>query len=85
MLQDEGGKDKVKISAEQIEVGDQNLQPAVVGDDWKALMSEMLDEICNIIVPTGSGPSGNPFNSPRFMAIKSKLDRALSKHHKVEK
>ena len=61
------------------------LQPAVVGDDWKKIMEEILDEISRIIVPTGVGPSGTPVNSGKFAAIKSRLQDALSENHKVEK
>jgi hypothetical protein len=77
--------DKIQVVAKTVEVGTGGLQPQVVGDDWKKIMEDLIDEITNIIVPTGVGPSGMPVNKGKFMAIKSKLKEALSKNHKVEK
>lgn len=77
--------DKIQVVAKTVEIGTGALQPAVVGDDWKAIMEELITEIMAIIVPTGVGPSGNPTNNGKFSAIKSKLKEALSKNHKVEK
>jgi hypothetical protein len=77
--------DKIQIVAKTVEVGTGGLQPAVVGDDWKKIMEELIDAILAQTHPTGVGPSGTPINAAAFNAVKSKLKEALSKNHKVEK
>lgn len=77
--------DKIQVVAKTVEVGTGALQPAVVGDDWKAIMEELITEIMALYVPTGVGPSGTPINSGKFASIKGKLQNALSKNHKIEK
>lgn len=77
--------EKIQVVAKTVEVGTGALQPAVVGDDWKKIMEELITEITQIVVPTGVGPSGTPINAGKFASIKAKLKEALSKNHKVEK
>jgi hypothetical protein len=84
IIMDQGSK-KIQIQAETVEVGASALQPMVLGDDWKKLMERMVDAICDIVVPTGVGPSGTPVNKGAFKSIKSDLEKALSKNHKVQK
>lgn len=79
------GANQVDIVAQRVNIGAGGLQPQVVGDDWKKIMEELITEIMALYVPTGVGPSGNPVNNPKFAAIKSKLQDALSKKHWVEK
>ena len=98
MIQGEDGAAKVSIVANQVDIGhsnkdtvgsmdggNQNLQPMVVGDDWQFFMEELIKEIMKIYVPTGTGPSGNPVNNPKFQALMKRLPEVLSKKHKVEK
>ena len=97
MEQGENGDAKIQIVANNIEIGHKDkkttqsmkgknaLQPMVVGDDWQQIMTELIDQIMAIVVPTGVGPSGNPVNKEKFRAIQNKLGQALSKKHKVEK
>jgi hypothetical protein len=77
--------DQIQVQANRIEIGDANLQPQVVGSDWQKIMERMIDEIMKIVVPTGTGPSGNPINNAAFAKIKSDLKEALSTKHLVEK
>ena len=37
------------------------------------IMQELLTEIMALNVPTGTGPSGTPINTPKFTAIQTKL------------
>ena len=98
MIQGDDGAAKVSIVANQVDIGhanqdtvgsmsggNQDLQPMVVGDDWQFFMEELIKEIMLIYVPTGTGPSGNPVNNPKFQALMKRLPEVLSKKHKVEK
>jgi hypothetical protein len=76
---------KISAVSPVVEIGTGSLQPMVVGDDWKKIMGELLDELGKIIVPTPVGPSGVPTNAAKFAAIKGKLGTALSAKHRVEK
>jgi hypothetical protein len=49
----------------------------LVGNDWKAIMSDLIQAITQIVVPTGVGPSGTPINAAQFNAIKGRLTDAL--------
>lgn len=77
--------DKAQVVAKNIEIGTGALQPAVVGDDWKKIMTELLDALAQLTVPTAVGPSGTPINAAQFNQVKGKLQDALSTKHKVEK
>lgn len=43
----------------------------------KAIISDLLDEIGQIVVPTNVGPSGIPINKPAFDAIKLRVAQLL--------
>ena len=77
--------DKIQVVAKTVEIGTGALQPAVVGNDWKRLMEQLIDAVSNHIHPTGAGPSGTPVNAAQFSQISRSLPSALSKKHKVEK
>ena len=51
-----------------METGNENL---------KAIISDLIDAINAITVPTGVGPSGLPINAAAFTAIKTRLDNLL--------
>jgi DNA-binding ferritin-like protein len=75
----------VSIVGDAVETGSGSLEPHVCGDTWQSIMEELIDEISQIIVPTGVGPSGTPQNAAKFSSIKQKLKNALSSKHTVEK
>jgi hypothetical protein len=76
---------KVIVDGNFVEIGSGSLEPQVCGDSLVSLMEELIDEISNLIVPTGVGPSGPPQNAAKFAIIKQKLKTALSTKHKVAK
>jgi hypothetical protein len=77
---------QIRLVADQVQTGGpDNLQPQVVGNDWKDLMSDLIDQIVKIVVPTGTGPSGTPVNAAAFQQIQERLSSALSTKHVVEK
>jgi len=80
-----GKSDLIQVKADRVEVGDANLEPMVTGYKWKKIMEDLIDEIMRIIHPTGVGPSGVPYNNPKFLALRKRLKEALSDHHWVEK
>ena len=75
----------VSIVGDVVETGKGTLEPHLCGDTWKKIMEELIDEISQIIVPTGVGPSGVPQNAAKFSTIKQKLKNALSTKHTVER
>lgn len=81
----DGGSGKISIVGDVVETGTGSLESHVCGESWKEIMEELIDEISQIIVPTGVGPSGTPQNAAKFSSIKQKLKTALSSKHKVEK
>lgn len=78
--------DQIDIVANKINVGSGGLQPQIVGDDMVAWLSDLVDQIMQIFVATGVGPSSTPINNPAFSQLKSQLkDKIQSKKHWVEK
>jgi hypothetical protein len=53
-------------------------EPALLGTTTKDLLSELIDAILALTVPTGVGPSGTPVNAAQFASIKARLQTALS-------
>lgn len=47
------------------------------GETLKAILSDLLTAIKALTVPTGTGPSGTPINSPAFTAIENRLNNFL--------
>lgn len=43
----------------------------------KAIISDLIDQINLIVVPTNVGPSGNPINATAFTAIKTRVANLL--------
>jgi len=54
-------------------------EPLVLGNKWKAYMTELLNAIIAHIHKSGSGPTDMPLNDPKFSALIAKLDTILSK------
>ncbi|NPV35072.1 MAG: hypothetical protein HPY80_00225 [Bacteroidales bacterium] len=46
-------------------------------DSLQNVLSDLIDAINSITVPTGTGPSGTPINSPSFNNIKLRLQKIL--------
>ena len=46
-------------------------------ESLKSIISDLIDAINAITVPTAMGPSGLPINAPQFEAIKTRLDQLL--------
>ncbi|MBY0244510.1 MAG: hypothetical protein K2Q03_03545 [Sphingobacteriaceae bacterium] len=44
-------------------------------EDLKKVLSDLLDAVGAITVPTGTGPSGIPVNKPQIDQIKTRLDK----------
>jgi hypothetical protein len=66
------------IASPVINLGFEAEEPVVLGNQLEEIITGVLDEIGKIIdaitamsVPTGTGPSGPPVNSPQFLSIKN--------------
>lgn len=70
--------------ATTIKVGAGATEAGVLGDTLKGLMDELIDEITSMTVPTPAGASGPPVNTPKFLAIKGRLQTMLSLTVKVK-
>jgi len=46
-------------------------------DTLKAVFDDLIDQIKAIVVPTNSGPSGQPLNAIAFDLIKNRVDKLL--------
>jgi hypothetical protein len=63
-----------------IYLGNENLEPLVLGQQLVDILSELIDTIVNQSYLTPSGPSAiAPVNAADFGSIKSKLNNILSK------
>ncbi len=68
----------LRVAPNKISLGVNATQPAVMGNDLKQVLSDILDAILALSVPTGTGPSGPPINSASFTSIKNNLDAIKS-------
>ena len=66
------------ITSPVINLGFEAEEPVVLGNKLEEILLEVMDEIDKIVdaitaisVPTGTGPSGPPVNSPQFLAVKN--------------
>jgi len=71
-------KDGIHLNASYINLGLNPNEPAVLGDTLVRILSDLISQIQQITVPTGTGPSGIPLNSPMFSAISQRLVTCLS-------
>lgn len=79
---------EIDISSTGITIGSKTgtAEPALKGNKFNDLLSELIDEINKITVPTALGPSGTPLNQPKLEVIKGKLNSMgahMSQHVKV--
>lgn len=73
-------KNEVDVVAPKVRVGDAETDdPAVTGNELKALLSDLITAITKLTVGTATGPSSPPINSAEFVGIKTRLDEMLSK------
>lgn len=76
---------KVVVKSNHIYLGDANAsEPMVLGSKLKAIVSDIIDGILALTVPTGFGPSGTPLNAVTFTRIKARLDEFLSQIGKLK-
>lgn len=72
----------VEFNTSKFKIGLNADEPIILGNEFKQWMSDFIDAIGNITVPTNVGPSG-PINSspawPQIIAAKNKFDNNLSK------
>lgn len=85
-------KQVVEMESKKISLGLNALSPALLGDrsmDWLnelcTILSNLTTAITEITVPTGTGPSGMPINSPKIIklrgdvqVLKTKIERLQS-------
>lgn len=57
-------------AAKKVNLGD-GAEPAVLGDTLEQFLSDLVDQIKLITVPTAFGPSGTPINAAAFAALVS--------------
>jgi hypothetical protein len=71
--------DKYRITVDEsvIEMTSDGIKISKAGESLKSLLSDLIDAIEAITVPTGTGPSGVPINSAQFTAIKNRLTNFL--------
>jgi hypothetical protein len=69
---------KIEMNAEEIDIGTEPTDPAVLGNQLKTLLDNMLTQIEDLTVSTIFGPSGPPINSPAFVSIQATLNTILS-------
>lgn len=83
-------ENEINIKEELVEIKSKKInhnsgkEPMVLGDSLKSILSDILDAINKITVPTALGPSGTPVNSAEFSAIKQRLDEIKSKISNLE-
>ena len=70
---------EVDVVSPKVRLGDdQTTDPAVLGNELKGLLSDLIAAINKITVSTIAGPSSPPLNAAEFVAIKNRLDTMLS-------
>lgn len=70
---------EIDLVADKVRLGDdQTTDPAVLGNELKGILTQMIGAIEAITVFTAVGPSSVPINIPQFEAIKQQLDTILS-------
>jgi phage baseplate assembly protein gpV len=72
-------KNEIDVAAPRVRLGDNETEdPAVLGDELKGLLEELIDAINSLTVPTSDGPSGTPINASQFSGIRGRLRSMLS-------
>lgn len=72
-------KTSLDLICPTVHLGDDSTQdPAVLGNELKDLLSQLIDAITTITVPTAVGPSGVPLNATVFKQVQARLDTMKS-------
>ena len=72
-------KGKITVKSDKICLGGPNANENVLlGQKWKALMSDFIDAVCNITVFNSGGNTSPPLNASQIQALKNRLDGVLS-------
>jgi hypothetical protein len=74
----DGTEIKTVVHGDKVDLHSDADQDAVRGNELKDILSDLIDAIGALTVPTGVGPSGLPINKTQFDAIKTRLDNILS-------
>ena len=70
---------EIDVVADTVRLGDdQTTDPAVLGNELKDILTQLITAIEAITVFTPMGPSSIPINNPTFEVIKQQLDTILS-------
>ena len=75
---------KILIDSDNVMVGAGATESMVLGDKLVDLISQIIDEITAISVPTAVGGSGPPANAANFLGIQAQLSTALSGIGKIK-
>lgn len=68
---------ELKIHSTYFEINQDGFIMSRQSENLASVLSSLIDAICNITVPTGTGPSGMPINSATFTTIKNRLLKIL--------
>lgn len=75
---DSSGNITINDASGNVYIGSKDREPGVLGYQLLSIMQDLLRELTRLTVPTGTGPSGPPINSPAFASISAKLRKFLS-------
>jgi len=70
----------IELNADGISLGSegQSAEPGVLGDTLESSLTDLINAIKKLTVPTGTGPSGTPINFAEFDTILSTLSEIKS-------
>jgi hypothetical protein len=70
---------EIDVVADKVRLGDdQTTDPAVLGNELKDILTQLIGAIETLTVFTPMGPSSVPINNPAFEQVKAKLGQILS-------
>lgn len=77
--------DKITIDSNQIDLGSQNMEPLIKGDQWKVFMQQLINIIKTITVTDSSGtPTSPPLNQIAFDQLLQQIQQVLSTKSKTQ-
>lgn len=84
-------KQVVELESKKISLGINAVSPALLGDrsmDWLNdlcdILSNLTTAISQLTVPTGTGPSGTPLNTPKILKIRGEIQSLKTKIDKLQ-
>lgn len=77
-------KNNVTVDGKKILLGNHTKNKAVLGDELKKILNELITEIINIKVVAAGSISSTPLNSVKIKSIIMKLDKILSRKIEIE-